>query len=310
MLIVLLVISGTVLSFYFVPGKDSSYQSLVAISGDGIPFGSFWRKIHRFSAEALIIITILHLFRVFFSASYIKARKGLWVVGYLTFCFILISAFTGYVMRGTREGYWQAKVGSELLSKIPLIGIWLKKVFLSGDEITDLSYNRFFVLHILSGVIVVILSAWHLLILRAKGGLLKPKELSKELKEEVPFYPTAFNHYLTVALSVILILLILTVVIDLPLGEKAFPVQHLDPTKAPWFFLWIQELLRLGVVIGGLTVSLILILLAIIPYIDRWSSLKPTPFYKGRLYIILLFILLWLIIGFFTIRGIFRGSEL
>ena len=45
----------------------------------GVPFGQLVRDIHRLAAEALVIVTVLHLARTFITGSYKPPRRFTWV---------------------------------------------------------------------------------------------------------------------------------------------------------------------------------------------------------------------------------------
>ena len=81
-----------------------------------------------------------------------------------------------------------------------------------------------------------------------------------------------------VALLVVLgLLIVFSVYQDAPLLELANPNEQPNPSKAPWYFLGLQELLSYfdpqvaGVLIPGLGLTG----LALIPYIDRNKSTRP-----------------------------------
>ncbi len=82
-----------------------------------------------------------------------------------------------------------------------------------------------------------------------------------------------------VALLVVLILLIaLAVFLDAPLLEFANFNEQPNPSKAPWYFLGLQELLAYfdpqvaGIIIPGFGLAA----LALIPYIDKNPSVRPS----------------------------------
>ena len=62
-----------------------------------------------------------------------------------------------------------------------------------------------------------------------------------------------------------------------PLRELANPNLTPNPSKAPWYFLGLQELLRyFHPMIAGITIpTFILVGLAAVPYVDRNPSVKP-----------------------------------
>jgi hypothetical protein len=117
-------------------------------------------------------------------------------------------------------------------------------------------------------------------------------------------------EFLCAALTIIL-LLVWSLAVDAPLEEAADPTRTPNPSKAPWYFLGLQEMLvffdpwHAGVVLP----SLIIVGLMVIPYIDINPAGNGYYCFAPRKYEILTFILgfhiLWvslIIIGTF-LRG-------
>ena len=112
-------------------------------------------------------------------------------------------------------------------------------------------------------------------------------------------------------LIVTLLFLVWSLLVDAPLEEPANPTRTPNPSKAPWYFLGLQEMLvffdpwHAGVVLP----SLIIVGLMIIPYVDINPLGNGYYTYKERKYEILTFIfgfhILWvslIVIGTF-VRG-------
>jgi hypothetical protein len=94
--------------------------------------------------------------------------------------------------------------------------------------------------------------------------------------------------------------------INAPLRELANPNLTPNPSKAPWYFLGLQELLRyFHPMVAGITIpTFILIGLAAVPYVDRNPSNKP----GDRKIAITMFTVLFMFGGILTIIGsFFRG---
>jgi len=101
-------------------------------------------------------------------------------------------------------------------------------------------------------------------------------------------------------------LLIFSSLINAPLRELANPNLTPNPSKAPWYFLGLQELLRYfhPMVAGIVIPTFILVGLAAVPYVDRNPSIKP----GDRKVAITLFTILFMFGAILTLIGsFFRG---
>ncbi len=101
-------------------------------------------------------------------------------------------------------------------------------------------------------------------------------------------------------------MLIFSSLINAPLRELANPNLTPNPSKAPWYFLGLQELLRYfhPMVAGIVIPTFILVGLAAVPFVDRNPSIKP----GDRKVAITLFTILFMFGAILTIIGsFFRG---
>jgi quinol-cytochrome oxidoreductase complex cytochrome b subunit len=101
-------------------------------------------------------------------------------------------------------------------------------------------------------------------------------------------------------------LLVFSTFLNAPLREVANPNLTPNPSKAPWYFLGLQELLRyFHPMIAGISIpTFILVGLAAVPYVDRNPSILP----GDRKIAITLFTVLFMFGAVLTIIGsFFRG---
>ena len=102
------------------------------------------------------------------------------------------------------------------------------------------------------------------------------------------------------------LLLLFSTFVNAPLRELANPNLTPNPSKAPWYFLGLQELLRyFHPMVAGVTIpTFILVGLAVIPFVDRNPSNRP----GDRKLAITLFTMLFMFGATLTIIGcFFRG---
>ena len=129
--------------------------------------------------------------------------------------------------------------------------------------------------------------------------------------KEVHVWPYLLRIEFLAAIIVTVILMVWSITLNAPLEEPANPTLTMNPAKAPWYFLGLQEMLvyfdpwMAGVVMP----TLIIIGLMVIPYIDTNPLGSGYYTFKQRKFAILTFIfgflVLWvtmIIIGTF-IRG-------
>ena len=99
-------------------------------------------------------------------------------------------------------------------------------------------------------------------------ALARPTDLADD---EVMVWPSLVVVEAVCASVFLLLLTLLSIFINAPLLDRANPNQTPNPSKAPWYFLNMQELLlHMDPGLAGVIVpSLTLVALAAIPYVDR-----------------------------------------
>ena len=241
LLIVIQFITGIMLRFYYEPFPQKAYDSILILQNN-VLFGQLIRNIHHWCGVFLVIIVFLHLLRVFFTGSFQSSRKVNWLIGLLLFILIIFSNFTGYLLPWDQLAYWAVTVSTSLLEYIPIIGSSIREFVLSGDEVNANTLLIFFNFHTaVLPILILLLTVYHFWRVRKAGGIFLPN--SNKPKETVATYPDLVYREFVVALSLIAAVLSFSVFFNAPLLSKANPDFSLNPTKAPWYFAGIQELL-------------------------------------------------------------------
>jgi quinol-cytochrome oxidoreductase complex cytochrome b subunit len=146
-LLVVQVITGIMLTVYYVPSPDHAYDSVNYIMNE-VQFGWLIRGIHHWAASLLVITVFLHLLRVFFYGAYKYPREFTWVTGVVLFLATLGMGFTGYLLPWNQKAYWATTVGTEIAGTAPVIGEFIMKVLRGGSDLSGVTLARFFSLHI------------------------------------------------------------------------------------------------------------------------------------------------------------------
>ena len=267
-------VSGILLTFYYVPSPEFAYESVVAISAE-VRFGGYLRSIHRWSSHLMIVTLLLHMMRVFFTGAYRPPRELNWMIGCCLLLLTLGAGFTGYSLVWEQLSFWGATVAANLLAAVPLIGDHLASFLRGGDAVGQSMLTRLFVLHI--GAIPTLMLgcvAVHIYLVRTHGvsELGSPKSADAE---PFPFFP---NHLLTeiaLALSLMFLVTCLAIIFPAGVGEKADPLNTPEHIKPEWYFFWAFHWLKLmpdqvAVVTQGLFLAVIFFW----PLLDTWIRKK------------------------------------
>jgi quinol-cytochrome oxidoreductase complex cytochrome b subunit len=266
LLIVVQFITGILLRFYYEPFPHKAYDSIVLLQSN-VLFGQLIRNIHHWAGVFLVLIVFLHLLRVFFTEAYRSTRQFNWIIGLILFALVIFSNFTGYLLPWDQLAYWAVTVSTSILQYIPLIGNRLREFVISGTEVNAETLIVFFNFHTaVLPILLLLFMTYHFWRVRKSGGVIIPQ--SGELQKRVPTFPNLVYKEGVVAQVLIAVILTFAVFLNAPLLERANPAYSLNPTKAPWYFAGIQELLmHFHPFFAGFFIPLALIvLIAFIPY--------------------------------------------
>jgi len=272
-LVFLLLGTGVLLKFVYQPIPEKAYESILHLQRD-VLFGRLIRNIHHWSANALIIVAFLHLLRVFFTGAFHTPRQFNWVIGSGLFLGVLFSNFTGYLLPWDQLAFWAITICTGGLEYIPWIGLWLQKLIQGGPEVGPGTLSNFYAIHTaILPAFLLILMPFHFWRIRKAGGLVIPRgpeQSSGDRGPSVPAIPNLLLREIVVALVLLASVLVFSMLFNAPLGDKANPGLSPNPTKAPWYFMGIQEMLLHFHPIFALFVipALMLIALLALPYIN------------------------------------------
>ncbi len=168
---VLLAVTGVMLGMYYRPTPEMAYDSVREIS-ENVRYGWLIRGVHFYAGNGMIITSILHMLRVYFTGAYKKPRELNWIVGVGLGALTIIAGFTGYVLRWDQEGVGAAGVGLGLVSSIPQIGGMITYLIWGRNYLDTLL--RFYTSHVLLiPGLLILLMALHFWMVR-RHGIAKP----------------------------------------------------------------------------------------------------------------------------------------
>ncbi|MDO8462464.1 MAG: cytochrome b N-terminal domain-containing protein [Deltaproteobacteria bacterium] len=115
------VVTGVILMFYYRPVSEYAYIDMKYLEFD-IPFGMIMRNMHRWAAHSMVIMVMLHMFRVFMTGSYKPPREFNWVIGVVLLVLTFLLSFTGYLLPWDQLSIWAVTVGTNMARATPLLG--------------------------------------------------------------------------------------------------------------------------------------------------------------------------------------------
>lgn len=184
LLLVWQVLSGVLLAMHYSPEVSLAFNSIEHIMRD-VPNGWLIRYCHSGGASMFFIFVYIHIGRGLYFRSYRKIH--LWYSGLVIFLCMMATAFLGYVLPWGQMSLWGATVITNLFGAIPIIGkdlvIWLW----GGFSVDNPTLKRFFVLHFVLPLVLIALSATHLVLLHEHGST-NPLGICSKI-DMVRFYP-------------------------------------------------------------------------------------------------------------------------
>lgn len=246
LLMSILGLTGMVLLNNYTPSAPQAYMDILEINSN-VWYGELIRNLHHWSANLLIVVSVLHLIRVFVTGAYRPPRELNWLIGMLMLLLVVGANFTGYLLPWDQLAYWAITVGTSILSYVPLIGNWISRLILGGPEVGANTLLNFYSMHISFIPLAIFgLMSYHFWRVRKDGGLTVPKEPEPavEIKSErVTTIPNLVHREWIFAVACFALVLIFSMLVPAPLEGIANPDLSPNPAKAPWYFMGLQELL-------------------------------------------------------------------
>jgi quinol-cytochrome oxidoreductase complex cytochrome b subunit len=296
-LYLILTLTGVALMFYYRPTIGLAYRDIKDLEF-AVTLGVFLRNAHRWAAQAMVVAVIAHMVRVFLTGAYKKPREFNWGIGVLLLTLTLFLSFTGYLLPWDQLAIWAVTVGTNMAGATPVLGNEgplgslvgmrinndVRFTLLGGTMVGENTLLRFYVMHCVAVPLVVgILLILHFWRIRKDSFSAAPYQANEE---KVDVWPHLVKREYIAAAATVLFIMVWSILQNAPLEAIANPNVTTNPSKAPWYFVGLQELLVYfdpwiaGVAMPGL----IIVGLIAIPYIDTnpkgigYYAWKERPF--------------------------------
>lgn len=309
------IVTGIWLTMSYTPTAEGAFDSVEYIMRE-VPWGWLLRYLHSTGASFFFIVVYLHMFRGLLYGSYKKPRELVWIFGMFIFLCLMAEAFFGYLLPWGNMSFWGAQVITSLFGAIPYVGDSLVEWIRGDYNITGVTLNRFFALHVIAVPLIFLgLVVAHILALHEVGSnnpdgieIKKHKNQEGNPLDGIPFHP-----YYTVkdlmGLAAFLVIFCAVVFFVPDVGGfflEAPNFEPADPLKTPthiapvWYMTPYYAILRaipdkLSGVVAMFSSIMVFFLL---PWLDR-SPVKSIR-YRGILYKIALtlFVSSFVVLGY------------
>jgi quinol-cytochrome oxidoreductase complex cytochrome b subunit len=277
-------ITGLILMVYYTPSPVAAYYDMINILSN-VNFGKFLRDLHRLGAELMVIAVTLHMARVYFTGAYKHPRQFTWLTGVVLLLVTLFLSFSGYLLPWDQLAYWAVTIGTSMAEAAPLVGYQTNLILRGSQDIGAGGLLRFYLLHIflLPLVAIIFISIHYYKVSREHSISLPavieeneaPPDVIVAAKRKIDLLPDLMTSELMwYAIAFAAMVIAVATFFNAPLENHADSLKTPLHTTAPWYFLWLQGMLKLGDKTwwGVVWPTVIFLILFAVPYLDPGPS--------------------------------------
>ncbi len=280
------ILTGVYLMIFYTPSPLVAYENMLNLLSN-VPFGQLMRDLHRLAAELMVIVVALHMLRTFVTGSYKKPRQFTWATGVILLFVTLVLSFSGYLLPWDQLSLWAVTIGASMVEAIPpeIVGRNVNLLVRGAPEFGANGLLRFYLLHVvLLPLVGIVALGVHYYKVIHHGHSLPPEgeKVGEDTAKRVPmdsrvyFMPQIATRELWYVAGLLAVLFAAAAYLyNAPaLEPHANPLITPLHTTAPWYFLWLQGMLKIGdkviwgLIIPGAATGLLLLL----PYLEVGPS--------------------------------------
>ena len=268
-------LTGVLLMVYYKASGREAFASVETIMYE-VPLGGLIRSAHNWGSHLIVIMALLHMFRVFFYGGYKKPRELTWIIGVGLLAVILGFGFTGYLLPWDQVAYWGTVVATEAPASIPVVGPITREFMIGGNEVADATLGRFYVVHVfLLPLALMGMVGMHLFLIRYQGiSSLRRTDEPEPTPEQYladggePFFPHHFLKDSATMYVTLGVLVSLALLYPAHIGTPADPLSTPAGIKPEWYFLPAYQLLKYVPEVVGVNMPPLLLLgLVLLPLV-------------------------------------------
>ena len=178
---IILLLTGTFLTFFFIPstgvttytgpyiplqGQEVSeaFNSTMKLSFE-VRGGLLLRQIHHWAALIFVVATIVHMFRIFFTGAFRKPRELNWMIGVTLALLAIIEGFLGYSLPDDLLSGNGLRIANGIVLAIPVVGSYVSFFLFGGEFPGEAFIPRIYTIHVLliPGIMLALIT-FHLIL--------------------------------------------------------------------------------------------------------------------------------------------------
>ncbi|QIQ05162.1 cytochrome b [Streptomyces liangshanensis] len=305
---IIIILTGVYLTLFFHPSMNEvvyhgsyvplqgvrmseAFSSTLDISFD-VRGGLLIRQIHHWAALIFLAAMLVHMMRVFFTGAFRKPREVNWLFGFLLFVLGMFTGFTGYslpddLLSGTGVRFVQGAILS-----VPIVGTYIS-MFLFGGEFPGGDFvARFYSVHILllPGLMLGLVAGHLILVFVHKHTQFAgPGRTEKNVvgMPLLPIYMAKAGGFFFLVFGVISVVAAIATINPIWAIGPYRPDQVSTGAQPDWYMGFSEGLIRfmpgweinfwghtlvLGVFIPLIIFPLVLVAIAVYPFIEAWVT--------------------------------------
>mgnify|MGYP001251360993 FL=1 len=173
----LLAVSGIYLYAALDTSAEGAWRSIDALSRQQWVLGGVLRSLHRYAADAFVLLMLLHLLREWLFGHWSGFRRFSWLTGVPLIAFAFVSAVGGFWLNWDQLGQFSAIATAEWLDALPIFGTPLTRNFLHATAVSDRLFSLFVFIHL--GVpLLLVFGLWFHIQRISRAAVFPPRALA------------------------------------------------------------------------------------------------------------------------------------
>ena len=140
--------SGIYLYAVLDTSATGAYRSIDELSRQPWHLGGVLRSVHRYAADALVVVLALHLLREWLFGHHRGFRRFSWLTGVPLVVLVFVSAVGGFWLNWDQLGQYSAIATAEWLDWWPIFATPLTRNFINAEAVSDRLFSLFVFVHL------------------------------------------------------------------------------------------------------------------------------------------------------------------